>query len=431
VLPASQRSGEPAEEQARRLGERMAEPLRRTGFASGSLSNGVRAVAEDELGVSLGGVTLRDDAAARAKAVSHRALAVTEGSDISFSSGVLRSDHAGAALLGHELAHAAQQRQAGVTAPQLAPMPGAMDRLSERFGGIPTPAAAPQGAPTSLAEFERVMLMEFGVGEAAVGTYEEQERRQGPGIPREHWVEWDPSASPEVFRAIRSAFERLEGEFGGAVTARRIVFFDTLYEPHPTDPTLPRVPNRTVGATFGAGELTVYRAASTGPFKLPKPGGGLDSPTAEQNVLRVTAHELGHGLAESFGTAATGMIDDYARAVGWHNGMLFDIGHPEVAAAFAEGREPPKEVKVDIQPFPTLIQEGNWNSTLFKERPLSEYTLSSPAEDFAEAVMVFVVDPALLQQRSPRRFEFIQAIKDRLVPPKGDFPVPSGGTRYA
>ena len=53
-----------------------------------------------------------------------------------------------------------------------------------------------------------------------------------------------------------------------------------------------------------------------------------------------------------------------------------------------------------------------------------------PGEDFAEAVMAYVQEPALLQARSPARFRFIAANRDRWLPhlmqlpPIGDFPTP-------
>jgi len=65
--------------------------------------------------VSLEGTRLHSGSAAQRKARDERALAVTEGTEISFAQGELSaSTSKGRMLLGHELVHVAQQRAAGV-----------------------------------------------------------------------------------------------------------------------------------------------------------------------------------------------------------------------------------------------------------------------------------------------------------------------------
>jgi hypothetical protein len=120
------------------------------------------------------------------------------------------------------------------------------------------------------------------------------------------------------------------------------------------------------------------------------------------------------------------MMADFARAVGWVNGSLFDIGVPAVATAIAAGNPPPAQYE---------ITQNNWNAPNWVEQPVSHYSLEDPSEDFAESVMAYVQAPNLLLARSPRRFAFIRDRRSRWEPglvkhrPVGDFPVPSGETR--
>ena len=69
---------------------------------------------------------------------------------------------------------------------------------------------------------------------------------------------------------------------------------------------------------------------------------------------------------------------------------------------------------------------------------MTDYAVSGgPGEDFAESVMAYVYDPALLRSRSPARHGFLHARSLTLLPqllpmpPVGDFPMPSGEKRVA
>ncbi|MCA9595084.1 MAG: DUF4157 domain-containing protein [Myxococcales bacterium] len=106
-----------AERQADDYGARMAEDLRPHSVAPGPLGHAIRTVAERHLGMDLAGTTLRADSAAHDKTQRERAVAITEGSTVSFRQGSLTlGTESGRALLGHELTHVAQQRAAGPSA---------------------------------------------------------------------------------------------------------------------------------------------------------------------------------------------------------------------------------------------------------------------------------------------------------------------------
>jgi hypothetical protein len=113
-------ASDPAERQANVLGARIAAELGSAGSATaGPLSDSIRGVAERHLGLSLAGTTLRSGADGHARAVQENALAVTDGSVVSFRDGALSTaTPEGRQLLGHELTHVAQQRAARTSAVQ-------------------------------------------------------------------------------------------------------------------------------------------------------------------------------------------------------------------------------------------------------------------------------------------------------------------------
>jgi len=315
------------------------------------------------------------------------------------------------------------------------------------------------------AEFDNRMLRRFGVTRIATGTQQEQATlltpRGGPppgGVQLPNWSRWDPGIASPIYEWILDGFEQFNRDIGGVPPVREILFFDTAYEVNQAGVAIPQ-PN--VGASFGVGHLTVYRAATTANQPLPigrsntqgsypqvvlgvtgipgqTPGAPLPAPTREQNVRRVLSHELGHGLAE----AALGpnpaqaldpsMMNDYRREVGWtatDPARLFDVGVPAVAQALQAGTPPPANAE---------ITGTNWNSPRWKEQPVTHYSVvGGPGEDFAEAVMAYIAEPNLLLARSPHRFRFLDRRKDRWlprlmqVPQIGDFPMPRGDTRVA
>jgi hypothetical protein len=96
------------------------------------------------------------------------------------------------------------------------------------------------------------------------------------------------------------------------------------------------------------------------------------------------------------------MMNSYMFEAGWTRTgrpALYDIGVPAVETALLLGSTPPAQYH---------IEEGRWNSPNWVEQPLSGYMVSAgPSEDFAEAVMAYVENPALLQSRSPHRYQFL------------------------
>lgn len=138
---------DPAERQADAIGARIGHDLSSAeSVPSGSISGGTRAVAEKHLGVNLEGTELRDDTAAHERASEAEAVALTEGSRVSFAKGRLSSEsEASRALIGHELTHVAQQRVHGFGEPE-ADSQRATDPIPHAQAALRGPDALP-GAP--------------------------------------------------------------------------------------------------------------------------------------------------------------------------------------------------------------------------------------------------------------------------------------------
>ncbi|HEY6477160.1 MAG TPA: DUF4157 domain-containing protein [Polyangia bacterium] len=428
------------ERQADAAGARLAPKLAGRGdLGPGPLSSGVRRIAEGDLGVEMSGVTLRADAEAARAVAPHGALALTEGTTVRFGAGQLRPDLRGGALLGHELAHVAQQRLGGYVGVHAAMPPGPQPQ-PVNGASSPGQAIGPMSVlstPKTWKEFVAFMAAAVGAADVHVGTYSEQDGREGPGIPAQGWTSGDPGPVSDLYGVIADAVRDFSNNFGGLPDVKTVIFFARRYQKDPKTGVV--TPDVGTAGSFGAGELVIYTdAAQKGPFTLPKRGGGVDQPTREENVHRVLSHELGHGIAETFHDRVDPTVfDRWKKEIGWFNNQLYDISQPVVQKAIQAGQKPPDERMVGIQSYPVLIQKGNWDSTLFGERPISAYSLDNPGEDFAESVMAFVEAPSILAARSPRRFAFIQSVQQKVVPllstlPRpGDFPTPRGNTRVA
>lgn len=103
------------EREADEIGRRIAGELPAAGIGTGTLPDGVRAVAEKHLGVDLSGTTLRFDDEARTRARKLDAHAVTNGGTVRFARGPLPTTSSfNRNLLGHELTHVAQQKAHGL-----------------------------------------------------------------------------------------------------------------------------------------------------------------------------------------------------------------------------------------------------------------------------------------------------------------------------
>lgn len=320
------------------------------------------------------------------------------------------------------------------------------------------PAATPATAPGEMTwdDFQHTMRRRYGVIEIRVGTYGEQANRlpaQGgsppAGFSRATWQAFDPGPSSLVYTHILQAFEDFEQEMGGVPRVKTILFFDMHYEASRPSPTAPWVAtaNPDTGASFGAGEMVIYRAATTSNKGLPmarsnpqgrypgspilvlggtgsSPGAPVPAPSRAESTNAMIVHELGHGLAEAAHRADPNVFDAYNQAVGWIGNppRLYDIGAGTVQQAIQQGTAPPAALE---------ITENHWNDPRWVEQPLSNYMVAGgPGEDFAEAVLAYVRDGALLRSRSPRRHAFIQSRIDlwrtqlHVRPQLGDFPMP-------
>jgi hypothetical protein len=162
----------------------------------------------------------------------------------------------------------------------------------------------------------------------------------------------------------------------------------------------------------------------------------MDQPTAQQGIGRVVTHELGHGLQEvAHDPAAVGraagplLMERYARAIGWRQvgsggareWRLYDVGDPAVERALAGGGTPEEQYRITRDTW----QRG-WH-----EQPISRYQVrEGPFEDFPEAVMAYIANPTVLQQRSPHRYDFVRSTITELAGRLGT-PATGGGSARA
>ena len=446
------------------------------------LDAATRAYFEPRFGRDFSQVRVHSDARAAESARRVDAIAYAVNQDVVFGTGQYRPDSAvGRHLLAHELAHTVQQRNASgqaSTDPDSAEAEahraaGALDMpaaagmapqvesyspgLYRQASGAASPTASAPAAMTE-AEFERIMKQRYGTTAIRTGTEAEQTaevasriRPSPPAITLPGWQSWNPGANSQVYEWVLESLEDFQSSIGGVPAIHTIVFYNTEYE-LTTNPVGVQVPsaNPDAGASFGAGQLTIYSAFTKRNKALPiarsnpqgnyppvvigvtgttgqTPGAPLPLPAQEESSRRMLTHELGHGLAEAAHNVEPGLFDEYKREVGWVATQLFDIGQPAVQSAIANGSPPPAQFEITVK---------NWNSPQWVEQPVSDYMVSGgPAEDFAEAVMTFVRDPNLLLSRSPHRFRFLSDRKDRWqpallrVPQMGDFPLPQGADR--
>ncbi|GAA3633162.1 hypothetical protein [Microlunatus ginsengisoli] len=356
---------------------------------------------------------------------------------------------------------AGNQAVAALAGPAGRPRPGVLQRQ-------PAPAG-----PMTRDRFVETLRSRYGVARVRAGTFAEQQGvnnrpNVAPGgrLTERVWQPWDPGATSDVYESILTAFGDLESAFGGIPPVDELLFFDTAYDVDPATHAV--VPVAGVGADFGAGHLSVYRAGVSGGIGTRKgipvgrssstgryptvvagmrgrgsdPGAPIPLPSAAENTGRIITHELGHGVAEQAMAADPAMFTQYRLAVGWVGDELFDIGIPEVRQALAAGVRPPATVQQTRGGRQgtqrTQITRDDWNNPQWIEQPVSEYSVAGGAgEDFAEAVMAFVNTRDVLAARSPARLQFLESHRQswlrffRVRPPVGDFPTPSGPERVA
>ncbi len=465
-------------------------PLRAPGSP---LAGAVRADAERLLGHDFSSVRIHAGADAAEAAQGAGAVAYALGEHLVFGADRFAPETpAGRRVLVHELAHVAQQRGGTHTATGAAPHASAATAereadaaaraagtgaapltLSARPVGIhriplprsgPTlggPATTPAPAATPRQRFEQWLQRRFpGVrivdGTQARQTSEVFSRRTGPATPippalriLPNWQPWDERAAGDLYDHAIEAIQDVAGVFGGSPNITEVVLYATEYELTATG----AVPRPGVGASFGAGQLTIYGSSTHATKWLPvarsttrgrypsvvmgvggvtgqSPGAPIPYPTRSESERRIIAHELGHGIAEAAAAVDPQVFVAWGREVGWFQGSLFDVQAPGVRAALQAGTAPPAAA---------LITQADWNSPAHGEQPLTDYAVTGgPGEDFAESVMALVYEPELLRTRSPARYAFLQARRGNLLPqlvplpPVGDFPTPSrGDTRVA
>ncbi|WP_257666542.1 hypothetical protein [Parapedobacter tibetensis] len=299
----------------------------------------------------------------------------------------------------------------------------------------------------SRVEFDQYLMGYFGVQDVHTGTQTEQEealtRHGGSTTSIPNWQSWDPGASSADYSHIIRAIEDVAETFGTIPTIRTVVFFKISYKPNATGM---GVAEPGVGASFGAGRLTIYEAFSRSrafpnarsdasgtypavgvvlaPATGETPGAPRPYQSREYSLRENIVHELGHGIAEDALRADPDVFTKFHRAVGWVGGQLFDIGQPAVANAILTDTLPPSQYQ---------IQANDWNNPQWIEQPMSYYAVDDgPGEDFAEAISAFVYAPSILQQRTPNRHQFILdniglwTTRMRSLPQplqRGDFPL--------
>jgi hypothetical protein len=250
----------------------------------------------------------------------------------------------------------------------------------------------------------------FGITVVREGTIAEQAQR-ADGVPRylsvdeaqkqlaaSGWAAWSPPEKSGDWSAPADGVARFAATMGGLPAVREIMFFAQDYDYSAADRRL--VPAPDVGASFATGSLLVFEKSTRGRFLASArrtPDG--QSATTREGLEYETTHELGHGHVEKAMAADPAVVTRYAAAVGWVGGRLYDIGLPAVREALSANRTPPEAARLTAK---------NWEKADVVEQPMTEYMVSSPAEDFPEAVAAFVNRPDILKARSPRRFAFVQ-----------------------
>lgn len=392
--------------------------LETTKGAGASLDKSIAGAMGSAMGSDFGNVRIHTSAKAAEMSQSIQARAFTHGNDIYFNRGEFNpTSAAGKHLLAHELTHVVQQT-------------GMLQRA-------PTPAAGPM----TRADFETKMRNDFGVFIIKTGTLADQRKEMGitkrPEVVLPNWTSWDPGAASETYQHIVDSFEQFNTTFSGFPTVNSITFYNMYYELSGNTATA----SSGVGASFGARDMNIYAATTSANKGLPmarsnatgtyqnKPiatlgyGGDPNAapvglPTRKQTAMRIILHELGHGLAVAAqsanynGTNAAidpNLMKDYQAAAGWANpGALYDIGVAAVATDLAAKKAPDAQYQ---------ITAANWNDPKWVEQPVSDYMVSGgPGEDFAEAVMTYIENKALLQARSPKRAAFLDARKTVIQP---------------
>ena len=293
-----------------------------------------------------------------------------------------------------------------------------------------TPAATGQ-AVTTRAQAEAVLQQRWGVGKVTEGTLEsqvkeistmnsQQLRAEAPPpevetmINEAGWQAWAPPDGSKVWGWLVNAFEDFSRTFGSVPQVREIVFYETAYRFIPSARGGPKLePKPSEHASFSGGQLLINHVAESAAPNRGLPAGRTKESQKETITPKTTTeagfrftmvHELGHGLLEAKirddmqkNKSSQAFMNEYSSYVGWYSGLLYDAGVEAVRNAIDKDEVPSYKHRIS----------GRWGEGKWKEQPITEYMTISPDEDFAEAVATYITRPQLLEQRSPRRYEFI------------------------
>jgi len=396
-----------------------------------------RIALENQLGHDLAHVRIHTDAPAAGAADALHANAFTIGAHVAFAEGCYAPDsEGGRRLLAHELAHVVQQSP-GRSAPSVggAQAEHEADAVS-LHGGAPLSARPtsvhlqPAAAATGMSRADLAAKLKAIYGHditVEVGDKARQTKELGPPAAKQKlpddWRAWDPGANAQLYDEILGAFEDFGREVGGVPNIKGIVFYDVRYL---YDDDLNVVADTIAGAEINPkkGMVNVYRASlfatpsDVGTSKVHSAGtptvtrrskagkGGLAPvvfPRPAESQRRTIAHELGHGVER-----ASGSLEEFEKAVGWvevdGKKQLYDIQAKGVARAIEKKKKPPASAR---------ITKADWNSAKHREQPFSEYSVSDPAEDYAESISAWVYSRGVLELRSPARFKFFDDAEKR------------------
>ncbi len=345
------------------------------------------------------------------------AQAFTVGNNIYFNEGRYQPESSdGKHLLAHELTHVMQQT-------------GNIQRQ-------------PSSNPMTKQQFEQTMRNTYGIAAIRAGSITDQIRSMGlnPAVVTTlpNWQSWDPGQQSLIYQYIVDAFADFSHTFSGFPPVTELIFYNIYYEVG-TGGTY--VARSDVGAMFGNTDLSIFSSINSANKGLPfarsntrgrypgSPGivlsyhgdphaAPIGLPSRQESAKRIIFHELGHGLQVAAMQPPGGvrttqppdpdMMRDYINEIGRYPSTgqdLYDIGVAQVRSAIASGSTPPAQFK---------ITAATWNDPNWVEQPISEYMVTGGAtEDFAEAVMTFTANPALLRSRSSHRYNFLNTRRAR------------------
>lgn len=285
-------------------------------------------------------------------------------------------------------------------------------------------------AQTKEAKAVAELTQHWGVSRAGAGAQAEQEQMMsrlstsyfqsptppsnvGSMISAAGWTAWKPPADSSLWDDLVKAFESMAKVFGGVPPVKDVLFFKSDYEYDPGaagGPAL-RTSNKEL-AHFSGGSFVIFEAATYQGTLMPlatgKSTAADPNPVGSRPAGFTLTHELGHGIVEAAMSQTTNTtVNDFAAAVGWLGGKLYDIGDAAVQTAF--NQKPPKPPGPQYE-----IGEADWKDAKWKEQPISKYSLAGPSEDLPESIAAYIRDPQMLQARSPARFAFIAKLVSSL-----------------